>query len=76
MTNYQKFYEISVRYINKGAAEIRLGNDGSEPVIVEADSSPSKGNVTTVPIDILRDVSGLQPIVGASSTATGKYKVA
>ena len=30
--------QISVNYINKGAAQIRLGNTGSGPVIVEPES--------------------------------------
>ena len=46
--------QISVNYINKGAAEIRLGNTGSGPVIVEADSSPSKGSNTIVPVNVIQ----------------------
>ena len=51
-----------------------MGNSGSGPVIVEADSSPSKGNISTVPIDILQESSRLQPVVGASDTATNQIQ--
>ena len=66
--------QISVTYINKGAAEIRLGNTGSGPVIVEADASPSKGGVTTEQVDIIKKGARLQPVVGVANTATNQIQ--
>ena len=66
--------QISVTYINKGAAEIRLGNTGSGPVIVEADASPSKGGVTTEQVDIIKKGARLQPVVGVANTATNQIE--
>ena len=66
--------QISVNYINKGAAEIRLGNTGSGPVIVEADSSPSKGSNTTIPIDVIKQGPRLQPVVGSGNVATNQIQ--
>ena len=66
--------QISVNYINKGAAEIRLGNTGSGPVIVEADSSPSKGNNTTIPINVIKQGPRLQPVVGSGNVATNQIQ--
>ena len=66
--------QISVNYINKGAAEIRLGNTGSGPVIVEADASPSKGSNTTIPIDVIKQGPRLQPVVGSGNVATNQIQ--
>ena len=66
--------QISVSYINKGAAEIRLGNTGSGPVIVEADTSASKVGNTTTEIDILKRGSRLQATVGVNNTATNQIQ--
>ena len=66
--------QISVSYINKGAAEIRLGNTGSGPVIVEADASPSKGSNIITEIDILKKGARLQPVVGINQTATNQIQ--
>ena len=66
--------QISVNYINKGAAEIRLGNTGSGPVIVEADASPSKGSNTTVPINVIEQGPRLQPVVGSGNVATNQVQ--
>ena len=66
--------QITVTYINKGAAEIRLGNTGSGPVIVEADSSPTKGSIGTVPIDIIKQGPRLQPVVGSGNIATNQIQ--
>ena len=66
--------QISVTYINKGAAEIRLGNTGSGPVIVEADASPSKGGVTTEQVDIIKKGARLQPVVGVANTSTNQIQ--
>ena len=66
--------QITVTYINKGAAEIRLGNTGSGPVIVEADSSPTKGSIGTVPIDIIKQGPRLQPVVGSGNITTNQIQ--
>ncbi|MAI60770.1 MAG: flagellar hook-associated protein FlgK [Rickettsiales bacterium] len=66
--------QISVNYINKGAAEIRLGNTGSGPVIVEADSSPSKGSNTTIPVNVIEQGPRLQPVVGSGNVATNQVQ--
>ena len=66
--------QISVNYINKGAAEVRLGNTGSGPVIVEADASPSKGSNTTVNIDVIKQGPRLQPVVGSGNVATNQIQ--
>ncbi len=66
--------QISVNYINKGAAEIRLGNTGSGPVIVEADASPSKGSNTTVPVNVIKQGPRLQPVVGSGNVATNQIQ--
>ncbi len=66
--------QITVSYINKGAAEIRLGNTGSGPVIVEADSSPTKGSIGTVPIDVIKQGPRLQPVVGSGNIATNQIQ--
>ena len=49
--------QISVNYINKGAAQVRLGNTGSGPVIVEPESAVSAGvnqSPSTIPIDVIK----------------------
>ena len=70
--------QISVNYINKGAAQIRLGNTGSGPVIVEPESAVSSGanqSPSTIPIDVIKQGSRLQPVVGTGSVATNQMSV-
>ena len=66
--------QVSVNYINKGAAEVRLGNTGSGPVIVEADAAPSKGNNTITSIDIIIQGPRIQPVVGSAKIATNQIQ--
>ena len=65
--------QISVSYGDKGQAEVRLGNSGSGPIIVNTDEA-TKGNETTSQIDVLNQGSRLQAVVGASQTATNQIK--
>ena len=69
--------QISVRYINKGAAQVRLGNTGSGPVIVEPESSVSAGtnqSPSTIPINVVKQGSRLQPVVGSGNVATNQIQ--
>ena len=69
--------QISVNYINKGAAQIRLGNTGSGPVIVEPESAVSSGanqSPSTIPIDIIKQGNRLQPVVGTGNVATNQIQ--
>ena len=69
--------QISVRYINKGAAQVRLGNTGSGPVIVEPESSVSAGtnqSPSTIPINVIKQGSRLQPVVGSGNVATNQIQ--
>ena len=69
-----KVSQISVNYGSKGEAEIRLGNSGSGPIIVEANASPSKGNNTTTAVDVITQGSRLQPVVGLGNVATNQIQ--
>jgi len=66
--------QITVSYGSKGEAEIRLGNTGSGPIIVEADSSSSKGNNSTTNVDVIIQGSRLQTVVGITKTATNQVQ--
>ena len=69
--------QISVNYINKGAAQIRLGNTGSGPVIVEPESAVSSGanqSPSTIPIDVIKQGTRLQPVVGTGNVATNQIQ--
>ena len=69
--------QISVNYINKGAAQIRLGNTGSGPVIVEPESAVSSGanqSPSTIPISIITQGTRLQPVVGTGNVATNQIQ--
>ena len=69
--------QISVSYINKGAAQIRLGNSGSGPVIVEPESAVSAGTnqaPSTIPINVIKQGARLQPVVGSGNVATNQIQ--
>ena len=66
--------QISVKYGSKGEAEIRLGNSGSGPIIVNTDSKTATSTNNTVPIDVLVQGSRLQPVVGINNVATNQIQ--
>ena len=66
--------QITVNYGEKGEAEIRLGKTGSGPIIVSAAGEPTKGNETTVKIDVLNQGARLQPVVGINQIATNQIQ--
>ena len=70
--------QISVNYINKGAAQIRLGNTGSGPVIVEPESAVSAGtnqSPSTIPIDVLNKEQDCNQLSVLVMLLLIKYKV-
>jgi len=66
--------QVSINYGSKGEAEIRLGNTGSGPIIVEADSTGSSGGNSTTAIDVILQGARLQAVVGIQQTATNQIQ--
>ena len=54
-----------------------MGNTGSGPVIVEPESAVSSGanqSPSTIPIDVLKQGTRLQPVVGTGNVATNQIQ--
>ena len=69
--------QISVRYINKGAAQVSWEILVLGPVIIEPESSVSAGtnqSPSTIPINIIKQGSRLQPVVGSGNVATNQIQ--